>query len=390
MRALLALLLSLYVSPAVASCSAANQYNFSFANQTAGQLSYGSSYSYSATSTALGSQSFTVQPVAPTGYNAVTTAGTFPNISTTINGGTGNAMVIGGTFAGRTTSITSATNVVATTLTFPMLVRDLTFTIHDVDYTVNQYRDWIYISGTSAAGTYVPALTTPFSMANISGPFTNASSSVKFGVQAAPIAVGASEGVGVGLSGNNSTTGNITAYFGQPVTSVTIRYGSYPLQTGETTTGQQAFGISTISWCPMPSLTMVKSSTTVVSSLTDPLHMNIPGSDTYYSITVANTNTSPVDANAVFVTDILPPTMTFYNGDIDDTGPLTANFDFLPGTSGLTLSGTNIAYSNNGGITYAYAPVAGYDPAAQALRFNPLGTMAANSSFTIRFRSRIK
>jgi hypothetical protein len=82
--------------------------------------------------------------------------------------------------------------------------------------------------------------------------------------------------------------------------------------------------------------------------------------------------------------------VTFYNGDIDGTGPLTTNFEFIPGSSGLTFSSANLAFSNNAGSTYAYTPVAGYDAAVNAIRFNPQGVMAANSSFTIRFRTRIK
>ena len=140
----------------------------------------------------------------------------------------------------------------------------------------------------------------------------------------------------------------------------------------------------------MPALTVLKSSTTVATAGTDPNRFNIPGSDTFYSITVSNSNTSPVDANAAFISDILPPQMTFFNGDIDGAGPLTGNFEFIPGSSGLTLAAGNLAYSNTSGATYVYAPTAGYDTNVNAIRFNPQGSMAANSSFTVRFRTRIK
>jgi len=55
----------------------------------------------------------------------------------------------------------------------------------------------------------------------------------------------------------------------------------------------------------------------------------------------------------------------------------------------VTLTAANVTYSNNGGTTYTYVPAAGYDPAVNRLRFAPGGTMAANSSFTIKFRARI-
>jgi hypothetical protein len=62
----------------------------------------------------------------------------------------------------------------------------------------------------------------------------------------------------------------------------------------------------------------------------------------------------------------------------------------MPGTTGLTMGAADIAYSNNGGASYGYTPAAGYDAAINAIRLNPKGSMAANSSFTVRFRVRIK
>jgi hypothetical protein len=92
----------------------------------------------------------------------------------------------------------------------------------------------------------------------------------------------------------------------------------------------------------------------------------------------------------IMLTDPLPAATSFYNGDIDDAGPLATNFEFVPGTSGLTFAAANLAYSNNGGSSYAYSPAAGYDAAVNAIRLSAQGTMAANSSFSIRFRTRIK
>jgi uncharacterized repeat protein (TIGR01451 family) len=381
----------LVATPARAACPAANQYNFDFSSQTAASLNYANSYSYPATSAALGTQNFTVSFVSPTGYNAVTGIGTLPEISTDVNGGVGNALVLGGILASRTVDITNNTSALLITLTFPTAVRDLTFTIHDIDFLNNQFRDWVHFVGVGPAGNYVPALVTPFSMANVTGPYTNASSSVKLGPQAAPVAVAVDQAAGVGASGNNSTTGNITISFAQPVNSVQFRYGNYPLQTGETATGQQFTAISTISWCPMPQVSMSKT----VAPWSDPISGTtnpkmIPGGDVIYTLTVANANTSPVDLSTTVLTDPLPAQTTFYNGDIDDAGPLTTNFEFTAGATGLTFGAANLTYSNNGGTTYAYAPAAGYDAAVNALRFAPVGSMAANSSFTLKFRARIK
>lgn len=377
--------------PAWAACTAANQYNFNFSSQTAASLSYASTYDYNATSTALGTA---VLRVAFTGnsINNVTGIGNLPEISTDVNGGAGNALVMGGIWGSRTTTITSNTRVLVTTLSFPGgAVRDLSFTLHDLDFLDNQFRDWLHIIGIGPAGNYVPALTTPWGQANNTGPYTNASSSLKLGPQATAPATLAQQAIGVGASGNNSTTGNLNVSFLQPVTSVQLRYGNHPLIGTETATGQQFYALSAVSWCPMPVVTMTKTS----APYSDPQNGTtnpklIPGGDLLYTITVSNSNSSPVDASTMVLTDALPTNLTFYNGDIDDAGPLTTNYQFTAGSSGLNFVPANLTYSRTSSPAYSYSPAAGYDTLVDALRFAPTGTMAANSSFSIRFRMQIK
>ena len=380
-----------FASPVYAACPTTNQFNFDFATPAAATLAYGSSFTYTATSTTLGNTNFTVG-FTQNGLTSTTVGGEVrPNLSASHNGGgTNRALVVGGILSARTADITSATRVMVTTFTFPTPVRDVSLVMHDVDFTNNQFRDWIHISGANGAATYVPTLTTPFGQANGTGPFINPLSSLTLGPVTTAPATAVQQAVGTGASGNNSTTGNLNVSFAQPVTSVQVRYGNFPLQSGETATGQQAFAISTVSWCPMPSLTFAKSSAPFVTAVTDPRRFNAPGSDVIYSLTLTNSNSSPIDLNQLVFTDPLPSQLTFYNGDIDDSGPLTTNFEFVPGTSNLTLSAANLTYSNDGGTSYAYNPAAGYDAVVNALRFNPQGSMAANSSSTVRFRARIK
>lgn len=388
----LATLATLFIAgPALAACPAANQYNFLFSSQAATTLAYGSTYTYTATTSGGATQNFTVG-FTQNGLSSTTVGGEVrPNISNSHNGGgTGTALVVGGILAGRTADITTGTRVMITTITFPVPVRDVTFTVNDVDFGANQFRDWLMIRGFGAA-TYTGSHVTPFGTNNGAGPYSNASSSLNLGPVATPFVITAQQAVGTGTSNNNSNTGDITASFIQPVTSVEIRYGNYPFTAGENTTGQQAFAISGVGYCPMPVLTVTKTS----APYSDPSNGTtnpklIPGGDFTYTLTVANANTSPVDVSTAVLTDPLPAAATFYNGDIDDAGPLTTNFEFLPGTSGLTFAPANLTYSNNGGTTYAFVPAAGYDAAVNTLRFAPAGTMAANSSFTIRFRARIK
>lgn len=378
-------------TPVLAACPAANQYNFLFSSQATATLAYGNSYTYTATTPGGATQTFTVG-FTQNGLTSTTVGGEVrPNISTSHNGGTGaNALVVGGVLPSRTADIASGTRVMVTTLTFPVPVRDVTFTMFDVDFGANQFRDWVMIRGFGVA-TYTGSHTTPFGTNNGSGPYATGASSLNLGPVATPFAITAQQAVGVSVADNATNTGSLTASFAQPVTSVEIRYGNYPLTGGDTATGQQAFGISGVSFCPMPQLTVTKTSapwSDPVNGTTNP--KLIPGGDLIYSLTVANANTSPVDLSSTVLTDPLPGAITFFNGDVDDAGPLTTNYEFIPGASGLTFAAANFAYSNNGGASYAYTPTAGYDAAVTALRFAPAGSMAANSSFTLRFRARIK
>ncbi|MGH6781823.1 MAG: hypothetical protein ACREB5_06945, partial [Sphingomonadaceae bacterium] len=304
--------------------------------------------------------------------------------------GTGNSLVVGGIFTARTADIFSNTRVIRAIFTFPVPIRDMNVTVHDIDYTNNQYRDWFAVVGRNGASSYVPVMTTPFGTVNtLAGPRSNASSSLRLGPETTPYNVNQAAAVGTGASGNNVNTGNITVSFAQPVTSVELRYGNYPYTSGETTTGQQGYGVDGISFCPMPNVAVAKASAPYVTVAGDPNRFAIPQADIAYTLTVTNSGGSPVDLGSTFLSDILPANMTFYNGDYDGAGAGTANYEFAAGSSGLTLVPANVTYSNNGGASYAYAPAAGYDANVKALRFAPQGTMAANSSFTIRFRARV-
>jgi uncharacterized repeat protein (TIGR01451 family) len=381
------------LAPAYAVCPATNQFNFTYATAAAATLSYTGSSTYTATNGLGQSQTFTVTFISNGTTSTVVGGQQMPAITNLINdGGTTNRnLVIGAIFAGRTADVSVNTRIVAAVFTFATPVRDFTVQVNDVDFTVNQFRDWLQVTGINGATSYVPSLTTPFGQSNATGGTrTNASSSQALGATTTPVTINSSQSVGTGASGNNANTGTVTASFIQPVTRIEVRYGNYPLQAGETNTGQQAIGIQAISFCPMPQLSFAKTSSPVVTDVTDPLRFNAPGSDIIYSLTLTNSNSSPIDLNQVVLTDPLPSQVTFFNGDIDGAGPLSTNFEFVPGTSGLTFAPANITYSNNGGTSFAFTPAAGYDANVNALRFNPQGTMAANSTATIRFRARIK
>ena len=388
MKRLFPLFALLLPAGAAATCPAANQYSFSYANQAGATLSYGSTYSYSATTGGGASRAFTVA-IAQNGLSSTQGGGVqLPAIGTLITGSDSSKrdLVLGGVFAGRTTTLASGVGVITVTVTFAQPIRDFSMTLHDVDYQTNQYRDWIGVTGANGANSYTPVLTGTGGNGNASGAARTAgSSSVTFGPVVTPTVVAANEAAGVGQSGNNSDTGNIAVSFAQPVTSVTIRYGNAALISGENATGQQAIGIAGISFCPMPDVTVAKTSAPIAGALGA---FNLPGGEVQYTLTVTNNGGSPVDAGTIVLGDLLPTATEFRNTVLD--GATGLPFALAAGSSGVTLTSGAAAYSNDGGSTWGYTPAAGYDPAVKAVRVTPVGQMAANSSFAISFVARVK
>lgn len=138
----------------------------------------------------------------------------------------------------------------------------------------------------------------------------------------------------------------------------------------------------------------------VVISTTSISPYAIPGSDVVYTITVENTGSGAVDNNTMFIADAMPPEAIFYNGDIDDGGPLTDSVVFTSTGSGLTFDPlTDLAFSNAAArptsfAACTYSPAAGYDPDVTYICLNPKGTFnggsLANSEFSIDFRAQIE
>lgn len=379
-------------APLSAACSAANQYSYSFTTAPAATLNYAGSYSYTATSTALGNQAFTVSFTTNGTTSTQINGNQMPAITTLINdGGTTNRnLMVGGTFAGRTANVAGATRVIVTRFTFAVPIRDFTVQVNDVDFAVDQYRDWLQVTGSNGAATYIPSIVTPFGNNNtVPGPHTAAGSTMTIGATTTPYALTQSQATGTSTSGNNDDAGTLTASFVQPVTVVELRYGNFPYSgTDDAGTGQQAYGIQRLGFCPMPQLTAVKSSTPYVTAATDPARFNIPGADVIYAITLANTGGSAAELNGVVMTDVLPANMTYYNGDFDGAGPVVGPFDIAFG-GGTTVSTGIVEFSNNGGSSYGYTPGAGYDAAVDAIRMSATGTVPPGGSATVRFRARI-
>lgn len=379
LRRLVLPLAMLAITPAHAACDTANTFGFDWNSQPQQAQAYGTSYNYSAANGLAGTRAFSVQ--ATQNGLATTLVGgiQMPLIASANEAtmGTGQfTYSVGGRFTGRTAAITGTTRVAVATITFASAVRDLTFRIHDIDYRANSYRDWVRVVGRNGAATYLPTYTKP------------AASTVRIGPSATAPAVVAGDLLGASESAVNQDIGTVVVAFAQPVTSVEVRYGNYPLQAGETATGEQWISIYDLAFCPLPAVSVSKTSLSYATA--GPDRFRIPGADVIYSLTVTNSGGSAVDLAGLVLADPLPAQASFYNGDFDPSAPGSGPFQLTAGTSGVAITAANVTYSNNGGATYAYAPAAGYDPAVNAVRIAPSGSLAANSSFTIKFRTRIK
>lgn len=122
----------------------------------------------------------------------------------------------------------------------------------------------------------------------------------------------------------------------------------------------------------------------------------IPGAFVDYILRIANPATYAIDGNSVVVIDRLPGMIGFHTAPVlPANGPIVMS----PNNSRLTFNFISLAsttddvdFSNDGGATWAYTPVAngdGVDPAVTHIRINPKGAMAPGSDFGLRFRVQI-
>jgi hypothetical protein len=154
-----------------------------------------------------------------------------------------------------------------------------------------------------------------------------------------------------------------------------------------------------------PTLTYLKS----VAVFSDPLNnttnpKSIPGAMQVYTLRVTNQGAGAVDSNTVSMVDAVPANTAMFVQDLGvaGSGPVA----FTNGTptsaltytfSGLGSAGDDLEFSNNGGSSWGYTPVAnanGCDPAVTHIRVKPKGTMAGatgagNPFFELRFRVRV-
>lgn len=264
--------------------------------------------------------------------------------------------------------------VVTLTITLPRSFTGLQFSIFDVDFGANQFADRVVVTGSNGGTSVNPTLT---------------NGNVNF--------VSGNAVIGDGASGNAEALGNVVVTFTQAVDTVTIRYGNHT--TAPANPGQQGISIHDITVCkPFTTLSVSKVSNVIsdpVNGVSNP--KAIPGATVEYLITVTNTGSQPTDTGTVTVWD---------DGPADAKlcligragGPVIYNDP--GGNSGLTYTFTSLAsttdsleFSNNGGSTFAYTPVAdgeGCDEAVTDFRVRPGGAFAGSRSFTLTVRYVVK
>jgi parallel beta-helix repeat protein len=154
-----------------------------------------------------------------------------------------------------------------------------------------------------------------------------------------------------------------------------------------------------------PTLTYLKS----VSVLSDPLNdttnpKSIPGAMQVYTLRITNQGSGSVDNNTVAIVDAVPANTALFVQDLGGANSGPVAFTNGSPTSALTYTYSgpgnptdDLEFSNNGGASWVYTPVAnadGCDPAVTHIRVRPKGTMAAasgagNPFFEVRFRVRL-
>lgn len=123
----------------------------------------------------------------------------------------------------------------------------------------------------------------------------------------------------------------------------------------------------------------------------------IPGALTTYTISVSSPGYA-LTAESINLVDVTPAGLALVVTDFGVAGSGPAQF--TAGSSGLSYSYAGLGsttdrldFSDNGGATWTYVPVAaadGTDAAVTAIRLRPGNAMAANSSFTVRLRYRVR
>jgi len=125
---------------------------------------------------------------------------------------------------------------------------------------------------------------------------------------------------------------------------------------------------------------------------------SIPGNDKLYHVTVTNLGDGSPGPNSLVIIDSLPIEVSYWGGDLDDSGPETHSVAWSDSNSDLTFSYSSDVRFSQGSAPPAsfsdcnYTPPLDYDQTVRFVCIRPQGTMAGDPgdpSFTVTFRVRI-
>jgi uncharacterized repeat protein (TIGR01451 family) len=115
----------------------------------------------------------------------------------------------------------------------------------------------------------------------------------------------------------------------------------------------------------------------------------IPGATVRFTVAASNSAAGAADSNSTVFTDTVPPGMQMFVGDVGLAGSGPISFTDGASSSGLTYSFVSLAsttdslsFSNNGGATFTYTPVAdpfGYDGNVTHVRITLTGAFAGKT-----------
>lgn len=151
----------------------------------------------------------------------------------------------------------------------------------------------------------------------------------------------------------------------------------------------------------MAPLTITKTSAVVSDPQNNLLPKRVPGAFVDYTATISNPNGIFTTVNGVTFTDVIPANTSLRVADLGllpGSGPMVFAEGIVP--SLLTYSFTSLGsgtdrldFSSDNGATWTYTPTAdanGCDNRVTNIRVRLGGNQVAGSSFTLRFRVRVK
>ncbi|NML05160.1 hypothetical protein [Sphingomonas sp. G-3-2-10] len=143
-------------------------------------------------------------------------------------------------------------------------------------------------------------------------------------------------------------------------------------------------------------LTITKTSAVVSDPQGNLLPKRVPGSLVDYTVTISNPNGALTTVNGVTFADAIPANTVLRVGDLGllpGSGPIV----YTDGLSLLSYSFTSLGsstdrldFSNDHGATWTYTPSGEFDANVTNIRVRMGGNQVAGSSFTLRFRVKVK